>query len=293
MPEDEDVRTHLMKFYDAVDKLNAMNVEINGDLLTIILLYSLPSSFENFRCAIETRDQLPDAESLKVKIIEEYESRKQKVNESSAMFSKQNYKKSMSVNNKTNVSSQSGLSGSYTKYKCRKCNKVGHKAADCYSKKKGISGTQVATENQSLMTEGQKIESALQVNNRDAFQEWCLDSGCTSHMCNQEKMFSDIEQTRNGVKLANKASVQVTAKGNVNIIANNGENSIPYTLTNTLLVPSLRTNLLSVAKVVDKDLEVIFNKTGALIRDHGGNVKLLIEKAIYFIYVKEINKHVI
>lgn len=114
MLEDEDIRTHLMKFYGAVDKLNAMNVEINGDLLTIILLYSLSSSFENFRCAIETRDQLPDAESLKVKIIEEYKSRKQKAkeNNSNVMFLKQSYRKPINTNNRTNVKSQSESSGS-------------------------------------------------------------------------------------------------------------------------------------------------------------------------------------
>ena len=143
-----------MKFYDAVDKFNAMNVEINGELLTIILLYSLPSSFANFRYAIEMRDQLPDAESLKVKIIEEYKFWKQKVNESNAMFSKQNYKKSMSVNNKSNVSSQLGLFPDI-KYKC---NKVGHKAADYYSKKKAMSNTKTAIVSQSLMAEEKKID---------------------------------------------------------------------------------------------------------------------------------------
>lgn len=58
-----------------------MEIEINGNFLTIMLLYSLPNSFENFRYAIESRDQLPDAESLRVKIIEEYDSRKQKTTE--------------------------------------------------------------------------------------------------------------------------------------------------------------------------------------------------------------------
>jgi len=151
MLEDEDVRTHLMKFYDAVDKLNAINIEINGDLLTIILLYSLRSSFENFRCAIETRDTLPDAESLKVKIIEEYESWKQKAreNESNAMFLKQSNGKPVNMN-KTNAKLLSGSSGSHIKYKCRKCNKVGHKAADCYSKNKVISNPETGVTNQTL-----------------------------------------------------------------------------------------------------------------------------------------------
>ncbi|XP_071578287.1 uncharacterized protein [Temnothorax nylanderi] len=72
-----DVRDHIAKFFDAVDKLENMKVPINGDLLAIMLLYSLPSSYENFRCAIESRDELSSAEVLKVKIIEESEARKQ------------------------------------------------------------------------------------------------------------------------------------------------------------------------------------------------------------------------
>ncbi|CAB0012048.1 unnamed protein product [Nesidiocoris tenuis] len=53
MQEDHDVRDHISQFFDAVDKLQSMGVDIHPDLLTIMLLYSLPESFENFRCAIE------------------------------------------------------------------------------------------------------------------------------------------------------------------------------------------------------------------------------------------------
>jgi len=56
-----DIEEHIDKFFDT-DKLEGMHVQINGDPLTIMLLYSLPSSFENFRCAIESRDRLSTAE---------------------------------------------------------------------------------------------------------------------------------------------------------------------------------------------------------------------------------------
>jgi len=36
------MKEHINKFFDAVDKLEGMDVQINGDLLTIMLLYSLP-----------------------------------------------------------------------------------------------------------------------------------------------------------------------------------------------------------------------------------------------------------
>lgn len=152
-----------------MQKLNVMDVEINGNLLTIILLYSLPSSFENIRCAIETRDQFSDAESLKIKIIEEYESRKQKAkeNDTNAMFLKQNNRKFINTSNKTNIKSQSGSSGSNIKYRCRKCNKIGHKAVDCYSKKRMTSNSEAGFTNQSLISEGRKQESALRANHHD------------------------------------------------------------------------------------------------------------------------------
>ena len=77
LDDNGNIRDHLMKFLDAVDKLKGMEISINKELLAILLLYSLPSSFENFRCAIETRDILPDPDVLKVKILEESESRMQ------------------------------------------------------------------------------------------------------------------------------------------------------------------------------------------------------------------------
>jgi hypothetical protein len=141
MREDDDVREHVAKFMDTVDKLQGTNIEINGDLLSIMLLYSLPSSFENFRCAIESRDSLPNVENLKV---EENDARNQKLDASSTggvMFSKHfsrdsnsskdNYKKQDEKSSKPKIT-----------YKCNYCGKRGHKAADCFKK--------MREENQSL-----------------------------------------------------------------------------------------------------------------------------------------------
>lgn len=76
MKDGDDVREHMGRFFDAVDKLHEMEIEINNDLLTIMLLYSLPTGYENFRCAIESRDELPTPETLRVKIAEESDARK-------------------------------------------------------------------------------------------------------------------------------------------------------------------------------------------------------------------------
>ncbi|GBM98018.1 Intersectin-1 [Araneus ventricosus] len=69
---------HINKFFMLVDKLKEMEIEIANDLLAILLLYSIPESYENFRIAIESRDELPSPETLKIKLIEEANARKNK-----------------------------------------------------------------------------------------------------------------------------------------------------------------------------------------------------------------------
>lgn len=48
MEEGSDVREHIGRFFDAVDKLKDMEIDVNKDVLAIALLYSLPPSFDNF-----------------------------------------------------------------------------------------------------------------------------------------------------------------------------------------------------------------------------------------------------
>jgi len=70
MSDDENVREHIASFFHTTDKLREMDVNIPRDLLVLVLMNSLPRSFENFRCAMESRDVLSDVETLRVKIIE-------------------------------------------------------------------------------------------------------------------------------------------------------------------------------------------------------------------------------
>lgn len=70
MKEEDDIRDYINKFIETVDRLHDMELRINEDLLVIILLHSFPQSFENCRCAIEIKDELPILDNLKIKICE-------------------------------------------------------------------------------------------------------------------------------------------------------------------------------------------------------------------------------
>jgi len=129
LEEGGDIRDHLGTFFDTVDKLNQMGVDLNEEMLTIILLYSLPSSFEIFRCAIESRDDLPKPESLRIKIIEEYEMRKNDERRvvPNAMVAKKHTKPWQKSQEKSKQN-KNNQQISTKKLICHRCQKEGHKA---------------------------------------------------------------------------------------------------------------------------------------------------------------------
>ncbi|KAG5314883.1 POLX protein, partial [Pseudoatta argentina] len=139
MTDGEEIRDHLRGFFDTVDKLGEMEVEINPDLLTIMLLYSLPPAFENFRCAIESRDALPTPEALRIKIIEEADARRSDLCPGSLTPN------ALAARTTRSKKGQPGQSKSKTKrdeqrdqksvdssrIRCFRCKRFGHKAIEC------------------------------------------------------------------------------------------------------------------------------------------------------------------
>jgi hypothetical protein len=103
-----------------------MDININDDLLSIVILYSLPASYENFRIAIESRDELPSPENLKIKILEENGARKKNAplkltSNEDAFMSK--FNKGKKWQNNTKRFSQSKQE---SKVNCEYCKRTNH-----------------------------------------------------------------------------------------------------------------------------------------------------------------------
>ena len=71
MSETEVVSSHVNNFCAVVEKLKEIQLVIQEEVLSILLLSSLPESFESFVVARETRDELPTLKKLKIKLQEE------------------------------------------------------------------------------------------------------------------------------------------------------------------------------------------------------------------------------
>lgn len=93
-----------------------------------------------------------------------------------------------------------------------------------------------------------------------------------------------IPAARGKVNLACNSSADVEAKGTVRLPISDGQITRSVQLENTLFVPDLRVNLMSVAKITDKCHEVIFKQKEAIIRDANGQVRMVADRSgdLYF-----------
>lgn len=181
--------------------------------------------------------------------------------------------------------------GGTFKFKCHRCRQIGHKVIDCPEKTernvKGPESNEKAAigEDISFQISHANTNSCFAGNARRN-NAWCLDSGCTSHLCRDENKFEEISSTENlKLNLANYGSTNVKAKGTVRIAAT-GEDATRFVrLENALHVPDLRSDLISVAKITDAGNSVTFTNEGAVIKnDHGTTVLVADRKGdLYFL----------
>lgn len=76
MQEDGNMKAHIKNFCHLIDKLKEIRVFIQDDVSTILLLRSIPNSYEDFRIATETEENFPSFGALKIRlIIEEFKRR--------------------------------------------------------------------------------------------------------------------------------------------------------------------------------------------------------------------------
>jgi len=281
MGEEDDTREHIRNFFDMVDKLQEMKVEVNKDLLSIMLLYSLPASYENFRCVIESRDDLPTPEMLKIKVIEKYNARRASWKEKSqgTMLAHKQRRQ-----HKERSSQREIKENKQAKIVCFKCHKLGHKANECRTKSLPAEQNASKTQEVSLL-----ITRGLAVT--ESTRRWCLDSlhfsyGSTSHMCGISDGFEKMERPERGcVNLASDASATVNGVGSLKLTLQGNDGDITVRLKDILYVPDLRIDLLSVSKITDNGYHIIFTREKAVVLDNEENVILTAERKddLYFI----------
>ncbi|KFM74806.1 Copia protein, partial [Stegodyphus mimosarum] len=282
----------LNDFFILVDKLKEMEINTADDLLTILLLYSIPDSYESFRIAIESRDEFPAPEMLKIKLLEGANARKNK-NSSYCESQRAFYSKDRKYNQRPvpKPKLETSANRKYpVNYRCNFCNIYGHRASECRkknkeNKSKRLGEIAMSAENQNSV----KQERAASCTDSDSKDIFCLDSGATSHMCNSKELFQEIHEVGDiYVKLAANKIVKAIGKGTVKFKVRIGSKTESIKLENVLCVPDLKNNLISVSKVTANNYSVIFKGKCARIINSNNETVISAKRENYLYYVMPI-----
>lgn len=255
------------------EQLEEAGIEIPDELLSIMLLGSLPSEFENFNVAIESRDEIPTLENLKIKLIEEearQSDRMSKTSEDSNTNALLTKGRSKHAHAKSKDNFTKANAGKFVG-KCFNCGKNGHMSRQCKAKPRN---------NESKDDSDAMTAIACNTEVIDRPEAWYLDSGATKHMCNEKRIFKTINND-NELKVHTAAEhfEKSYGSGDINLkvkLNRNATNSVK--LKNALYVPGLRNNLLSVSSVTDNGYTVTFKKNRATINRKDGSVVLTATK---------------
>ena len=92
-------------------------------------------------------------------------------------------------------------------------------------------------------------------------EKWMIDSACTSHMCNDRRMFSELKkQPRHPVEVGERQLTEVAGIGTVCGTAAVDGMRQQLTLQSVLYVPTMMCNLFSVSKLRQAGCRVIFDE---------------------------------
>jgi len=126
------VGAHMIKFYDIMEKLKEVGFLVQEEILTLILLSSLPQSFEGFVIALETQDELPSLSMLKIKLQERQRRKVQDQVEKckQTVFGIRSANENEKSDNKRNGQKEHKQTANGKRIvTCWKCGGSGHKAA--------------------------------------------------------------------------------------------------------------------------------------------------------------------
>ena len=247
-------------------KLNAMDhvgLKVDEELRVYLFISKIDPFFETLAMSLRekmrdwktTDDSLPFTVNQVIsKILDEHE------------------QKSHSLTLRSNLSKQKSSNKSTSDQRCTHCQSPTHSAEKCWhlhpSKapknwkppkcmkqdcqiKNQESTNKEASQNQDNQPNFSLIASATAFSAKTAAPTWILDSGASTHMCNDASMVIGMQPADTEIQLGAN-TCRSKGIGNVNLIADTSHGQRHITLTGVLYVPDLVVNLLSMTLLMER-----------------------------------------
>jgi len=273
MSENISVRDHLDNFNRVILDLQSIGVKIDDEDQAIILLCSLPKSYENF---IDT--MLYGRDSITVNNVKDsLQSKELKRRVSSSNGDDAGLivsrGRSMERGNSSKGHTRSNSLSKSKKVRCYKCKEVGHIRKNCPQLKKERNNNARATvARSSAVVSGESSNEGdggdvLTVGTIGSADTWVMDTGASYHMTFNKELFSSFKKWNGSVKLGDDEELGVKGSGAVQIKMYDG---IVRTF-DAWYVPGLRKNLISVG-TLDKQGYNFSGKDGQITVSKGALV---------------------
>ncbi|CAH9144429.1 unnamed protein product [Cuscuta epithymum] len=260
MSETTGVVEHLNEFNLITTQLSAVGIKFDDEIHALILLSSLPESWNRMVTAVSAsagKEKLKFDEVRNLVVSEEIR-RKESGLASGSTLSTENRgrtkSKSKSNRDRSRSKSKSNIEGKKdrSQIKCWNCEEYGHFKSQC---KEQIKDQKEKTSaNAAAESSGDDL-LILSVNS--LLESWVLDSRASFHSCDNSEVMEQYTPGNFGeVYLADDEPLKIVGKGTVHVKTPNG---CMLKLNGVRHIPGLRRNLLSIGQLDEEGYAVAFD----------------------------------
>lgn len=271
------MKDHLDEMMEMFTNLEDSGTNFDDNVKVAVLLTSLNEQYDNLVSGIEAGSASSRTFSnISKKLIEEWE-RKMDVQQ------KKSYKNEAMDKHGFGTSATSRYTGTIPKgdhafgnrggFTCHYCGEPGHFRFECPKKKvdlRTVIEQKKVDANKKNLNSGEMYSSAVlfKLNEVQTLsRNWLVDSGASCHMSANNDLFNDLNESLvREVFVGNGDPIAVEGVGDVSLKIRNLSISKNYTVKDTLYVPGLVDNLLSVSKMDQKGMTVKFENGSCYVK---------------------------
>ncbi|KAH9670384.1 hypothetical protein KPL70_016970 [Citrus sinensis] len=263
MGEGSSITDHIDTFNKIILDLEDINVKIDDEDKAMILLCSLPSSYENL---VDTL--MYGRQTLAMGDVKEALSSKATIKKETRDGERLTAR-GRTENRETSKNKKKRSKSRPKNLKCFHCHKEGHFKKDCpeFKNKKNNAKEKsgdAAVASEFEESDGYDLARVLIATDAQTKGNWVLDSGCSFHMCPNKILFTNYETCDGGiVVMGNDSSCRVVGRGSIRLKMFDG---MIRELRDVRHVPDLKRNLISLG---------MLDKIGCLVKLESGTLKVL------------------
>ncbi|VFQ65265.1 unnamed protein product [Cuscuta campestris] len=269
---------HLNNFKGLVNQLTKVDMKIDDELQSLLLLSSLPESWD--KLVVTLSNSTPEGkltmDTVSDSLLGE-EARRMERGEptysEANIIEKQSRHETRGRSKSRDPHQSRGRSKSRSKITCYYCGKTGHKKTECRSLKRDQKASNIKPD-QINPTKKQEEKSTTAVVSREDLlyfvgegnilniacdeSSWIIDSGASFHVTPHRSFFSSYQSGDFGtVQMGNQDRSNIVGKGDIILETSTGCNLV---LKDVRHVPAMRLNLISAGKLDDVGLVNYFGE---------------------------------